>query len=323
MWHNSVMSREKVRIRYDGPALAEQSIDIDDLAPALLAIGELCKLANRRFNGDRASVKVLVNAELDQNCFELNLELIQTLLDQARSIMGNEEVATAKELLEWLGILAPPSIGVLGTYTLLKVLGNRKIASKELQVQDGKDVVQIIIEGNNNSVYIHPQTNELLKDPAVFKNVQKTLKPLTKEGYETLEFETNDGQKEEVTKDEAKEILDVDFSARLDLTEHEEHQIITAWIRVYAPVYEETAKNWKFEFGERHETIDISETDIAANAIERGGALVNDTYKVRLGITQIKTSSGKFRNRYKIEEVLEFHAAKLTQQEDMFNKDES
>ena len=27
--------------------------------------------------------------------------------------MGNEEVATAKELLEWLGILAPPSIGVL------------------------------------------------------------------------------------------------------------------------------------------------------------------------------------------------------------------
>ena len=30
-----------------------------------------------------------------------------------------------------------------------------------------------------------------------------------------MEFETNDGQKEEVTKDEAKEILDVDFSASI------------------------------------------------------------------------------------------------------------
>ncbi len=317
------MSREKVRIRYDGPALAEKSIDIDDLAPALLAIGELCKLANRRFNGDRVSVKVLVNADLDQNCFELNLELVQTLLDQARSIMGNEDVATAKELYEWLGLLASPSIGILGVYGFLKFLGNQKIASKELQVQDGKNVVQIKIEGNNNSVYIRPQTNELIEDPAVLNSVQKTLKPLAKEGYETLGFETIDGQKEEITKDEAKEILDADFSTRLGLTEYEERQIITAWIRVYAPVYEEKAQYWKFEFGEKHESIDISETDIAKNTIERGGALVNDTYKVRLGITQIKTPSGKFKNRYKIEEVLEFHAAKLTQQEDMFKKDES
>lgn len=47
------MSRHvKTTIRYDGPALSEHDMDVQDLAPALLALADIIQIANRKFNGD-------------------------------------------------------------------------------------------------------------------------------------------------------------------------------------------------------------------------------------------------------------------------------
>ena len=88
---------------------------------------------------------------------------------------------------------------------------------------------------------------------------------------------------------------------------------------MHSPVYEKDAKNWRFEYGDKYETMDISETDIAEKAIERGGALVNDTYKVTLQITQTRTPSGRFNNRYKIKNVIEFRPSSLMHQTNLFD----
>lgn len=41
----------RARITYDGPALAEHVMDVRDLAPALLAFGDLCEEAGRALYG--------------------------------------------------------------------------------------------------------------------------------------------------------------------------------------------------------------------------------------------------------------------------------
>ena len=315
------MSREQVLVRYDGPVLADHSMAVDDLAPALLAIAELCKIANKDFNGDSATVKVFVNADLDQNCFELRLELVQTFLSHANMLIGSENVATAKELLEWLGIITGTS--VLGLFGYLKCLKGRKIERIEYRTVENKNICQVNIEGDNNNIIVHPQAIALTNNTRTINYAQKAVKPLTNEGYETLEFITNDGRKEEITKGEAEDIVNIDIGEQLGIDEKEEPQIITASIRVYSPVYEKGAKNWRFDYSGRYETMDISETDIAENAIKRGGALVNDTYKVKLEIAQTKTPSGNFKNRYKIKEVVDFFPAKLEQQNDLFDNDQS
>lgn len=77
----------------------------------------------------------------------------------------------------------------------------------------------------------------------------------------------------------------------------------------------------RFNYGEDHVYMDISGTDISKQALQRGGALVNDTYKVKLEMKQTLTASGNFKNHYKIIEVLEFHPAQLPSQVDWIEDD--
>jgi hypothetical protein len=96
-------------IRYDGPALVDHEMDVQDLAPALLALAEIAKIANQKFNGDRASIKVLVNADTEQKCFQLDLSLVQSWLDHGKLLLGKENVTTVSQIAAIIGIAGTAS----------------------------------------------------------------------------------------------------------------------------------------------------------------------------------------------------------------------
>lgn len=73
------MSSVYAKIKYDGSVLDERAMDVNHLAPSLLVLSDLVKATNQMINGERAGVRVLVNANLEQKCFELNLELTMTI----------------------------------------------------------------------------------------------------------------------------------------------------------------------------------------------------------------------------------------------------
>jgi hypothetical protein len=112
------MSEATVTARYDGPVLAAHRMNAAELAPALLGISELCKLTNRKFNGERAAVKVLIGSDAEHQCFQVNLHVLQTLWEHTKGFLANDEVRSAKEVLEWLGLIT--GISVLGLFGLLK-----------------------------------------------------------------------------------------------------------------------------------------------------------------------------------------------------------
>ena len=56
------MSKETFTIAYDGPALQDGAMEVRDLAPALLALGQLLDAANATLNGDAAKIKLQVKA---------------------------------------------------------------------------------------------------------------------------------------------------------------------------------------------------------------------------------------------------------------------
>lgn len=308
------MSDASVIVRYDGPALAGHRMDVADLAPALLGLSELCKLANEKFNGNAAAVKVLIGADQEQKCFQFSLEIVQTLLQHAQGLLEHRPVKTAKEILEWVGLISGPIAGVFGLFKLWKRIAGQEIASEVLTVKDGRNVVQLQIKGDNNTTIIaYRESYELLQMEAARENAKRVLAPVAKPGYDEVEFESAGVIQDHYSKAEATTVLEVP-----EVPEPEvplgEPQPLTAYVGVYAPVYDEKATRWRFTFNGGHEYMDISETQIAADAMKRGGAMANDLYQVRLSMQQFRTSEGRLSARYKILEVLDFKPARLPYQ---------
>lgn len=313
------MSAAVVTVRYDGPVLSEHQMDVADLAPALLGLSELCKIANKKFNGEKAAIKVLIGTDVEHKCFQFDLHVVQTIWDSTKSFLASEDIASAKDFLEWLGIISTTGGSVVGLFRLLKSLDGRKITSTSLEVKDGRDVIQINIEGENNTVLVYPQTLDLLRDEKAVSNAKKVVQPLAREGYETVEFDEGNNVGEKINKSEAVAILDI-TAANLEESATDQPQTITAWVSVYSPVYDVQAKMWRFKFGDAHEYMDITDTDIAINAIKRGGSMVDDAYKVKLDITQEHKPNGSINNHYKIREVIDFRPSHLPFQSDAFGK---
>jgi len=318
------MSSSSIIVRYDGPALVSHQMDVADLAPALLGLSELCKIANKTFNGERAAIKVLIGTDQEHKCFQFSLDIVQSLWSQAAALIAGDEVKSAKEILEWLGLLVAPAGGaIFGLFKLLKWLNGRKITEARMEVKDGKNVAVIRVDGNNNNVVVaHPQAWELLNNPAAVANAKKVIEPLAKPGYEKIEFESGQVVTESITKDDAEEIIAIEPPSEPE-KELGDPQTITAWVKVYAPVYDLDASQWRFQLGDHHERMDISETDIAQRAIERGGVLIDDMYKVSLEIRQTQTPSGQIRVKYKINQVMEFIPAKRIDQGRLFGDEQN
>jgi hypothetical protein len=313
------MDAESVIVRYDGPALAGHRMDIGDLAPALLGLSDLCKIANAKFNGDAAAVKVLIGADQEQKCFQFSLDIVQTFLQHAQTLLDHKDVKTAEDLFKFIGVLGSAGGAGYGLLKLLKLVkGDKAALSNPTTVHhDGRDLTQFTVNGDGNTVILaYPEAVALMNDEAAVASAKKVLAPVAKPGYQKLEFEKNHAITEAFSKAEAERVIEFEPA----LAEEEnlgEPQTITAYVKVYAPVYDKTADSWRFMYNNAHPYIDICETDIAQKAIERGGALMNDTYRVLLEIQQTKTASGALSARYKIKKVLEFHPATLPYQQDL------
>ena len=66
-------------------------------------------------------------------------------------------------------------------------------------------------------------------------------------------------------------------------------QSITANLRVYAPVYDLSASNWRLWLDESHHYMDVSESNIAQVALEHGGVLIDDIIRAKIEIPKRKT----------------------------------
>lgn len=201
------MSNERVEIVYDGDALREGTMDVHDLAPALIGVGDLCRAANRVVNGDLAEVTVLVRANR-LGSFGVEIEVVQKILDAAQTLFGTASVASAADLLRLIGFAAQiadtPSGSVIPTvknlFELLKWLKGRSPSGMHVDVAPGG--LAIIVDGNSNSVVVDKRLIRLADDPEARRSALRVVKPLKKPGIDRFEARHDHQTVETVTRDE-------------------------------------------------------------------------------------------------------------------------
>lgn len=164
-------------------------MDVEELAPALLALASLIQTANHKFNGDRSAVRVTVNADIDQKCFQIKIKFIQDLLELAKSFLDGD-IATLKEICEWLGIVGGGSFSL---FKLLIALGKRQQDTTKFTASaDGDQTVYQIAHVENLHVHLPPETpqevRDLIADPVIVSKALEVIKPAAQEGYNEVSF---------------------------------------------------------------------------------------------------------------------------------------
>lgn len=275
-------------------------MDVAYLAPALHGLNELCKVANETFNGERAAVRVLANVDRQQNSFVFDIEIVMSLLEQARALLQNDSVQDAKTIAEWLGVIGG---GTFGFLKFLKWLRGRQAQFEAIEDEDGRNVFRVTVEGDNNSVVVSPEIKALYEDRNARRSAKRILEPLEDEEYESLQFLHRGEVTESFSRDEALDVLKMPDTP--PGSDEEEPQDLVAWVTVHSPILRRDARTWRFIYNGVVTSMDISETTILADALRRG-VKYGDSYRVRLEITQVEREPSNFTARYKIKEVLDF-----------------
>lgn len=289
----------EVLLKYDGPDLKDHTMDVRDLAPALMAFGELCREANKVINGDKASVKVLINADIKANCITISIDVVQSIFEQAKSLVKQENVAAIKDILEWIGMLGGPPAGLL-LYLMAK---NRGQVAQSVKLSDSGESgsTVITIQGDGNTVIVAPETLRLAANKKVVRAAQDVLAPVANNaGIHTASFTIKDAKTTVIDKQNA-----IDICRQPPVEEEIAPQSIVGHIVVHSPIFDAKSKSWEFVYSSSIVTIDISETSIVVDALKRRKVVVGDTYKVQLEITEKKTEAG-YKNTYKVLKVLDF-----------------
>ena len=240
------LNLHKVRIAYNGEALENCSMDINDLAPALMAFGQFVMRANEVI-GNKQQVRVMLTADsLHRGSFDVSLELVYTTLEQMKALVGFADESGISALMEVLGWGATVAGLTTGIWNLIKKIGGQKVKS----VQRKESKVIITLE-NNTTVITTENTFNVYMDMQVRENVNKIVAPLTKNGIDSFELRNpNDFSDKKsissVHKDELA-LYDVpELEVRVEPDNVFEQEML---LKIVSIVFDESQK-WRFSDGE-------------------------------------------------------------------------
>lgn len=306
------MSTSEFRIAFDGEALASHTMDVRDLAPSLLALGEIVAEANRVLNGSDAKAELHVTPNIHEGCFDIGIEIKQQW-ETLKTLLGDDDISTAKNLVEWI-FIGGTSIG--GLLLLYKNFGPRKpINIVQFNDEYGNRMYRYQFAGAEDQI-MDEKLHRLFQNNRIRRLLSRLLAPVLKrEGITSfVAYVKEKASGLTVSKADAK---GMDFSIpEPDEIIPDTDEPFEAVLRVYSPVYDSKANRWRFWYGNSHHYMDVSESNIRRVVLENGGALVDDRFKVKLQVTKVEGEDGKEVPHFKVLDVIEFVPA--SRQPDLF-----
>lgn len=184
-------NRRKFQVAYTGDVADDHSMNVEALGPALISFGKLVRAANAELNRDRAEIRVLVQGEFEDKCFNINFEVIQLVVGQVKDLLHDKEaVNNATEILTKIGVIGGTTATALGT--VLGYLRWKKGKSVEVIKQTASSVV-LKVKGNNNIINLSADVFQLTQSKPLLDAINGTLAPIKDHKEATgIEFREHD-----------------------------------------------------------------------------------------------------------------------------------
>jgi hypothetical protein len=274
-------------VKYDGEALHNNQMDVRELAPALLAIGQLFDEANRVLNENKTTVNLQVKAT-SAGSFEISFLLQQSFLNQITAVLQGDTIQNAVTIFDLCMAGGTVTIGLFGL--IKKLRGQKPNRITEVDNQHVK------IEFDHESFIVPLSLLRLYQDLGVRHAVEKILKPLHNNDIDTFEV------KESFCKVDKKELPYFNAPAFED-------RLILEDVRqvAYSIVSLSFKEENKWRLYDGNSTINASIKDETfLEKVETGliSFTKGDFLICRVKITQNQTETG-LKTDYEIQEVVE------------------
>lgn len=295
----------RVRVAYGGPDVEAGTMDIKQLAPALLAFGEMIEEGNKAINGDDLKIRVRVQSDFQKGSFDVGLELVGSLADQIRLFSGS--LVDVSKLGEHFGFVADVcSVSGLGLIPLIKKIAGRKIHSAAV-IENGNTKLELSDSSGIEVIEVRPDVVRLYRSAAVRKRLEETLSPLDHGGIDTFKIRAVNGNEDvvtEISRDEKKYFKAPDAVSETPPKKWESER--NAVFKIVGVSFEEQLK-WRLDDGETKIYAAISDQDFLGEVEQRQHLFgKGDTLEVRLKTSQELTDKG-IKTEYEILKVIEHH----------------
>lgn len=295
------MSRENFKISYDGPALESNEMDVKDLAPALLALGELFEEANRVLNGEKVKTSVNIKAT-SPGSLNIDFSLVQDFINQARSLFGSEGATAIVNAKELIGLLFfGCGGGGIGLFKLIAWLKKRNIKSV-VRLDDGRFKIEV---ADGEVSYTNEREITLFSSLKIRKRIEAIVRPLKNEGIEKIKFI---GADEQVLEGEINKEQVEYFDAPEIEEEIIEEKDIEMNLQIVNISFQKDGK-WRFSDGNATFFADIIDEDFN-NKVEQNEKFFakDDLLRVNARMKQ-SIVSGSIKTEYVINKILEHRSA--------------
>ncbi len=180
------VNESKFSVIFRGSTVENGEIDVRDLAPALLALGDLLQAANDVIHGVDSRLEVKISAT-HRGSFVVDLSIITTFIETIFSYAKSQKdgISAANELTDLILKIGAGASG--GLFMLLKWLRGRK--PDKIEEKNGKVSVHI---GDQYFIADH-RTIELAESIEVRKNARRLMAVLERDGIDSLSIRQGDG----------------------------------------------------------------------------------------------------------------------------------
>lgn len=292
-------------IKLEGPAI-EEGLNLFDLAPSLIAIGNVITESNKMLNPEGREIAINIKP-FEKGSFIIDLYLFaQTNFDQILSFISSDYAEQIKTLLEWIGLTVAIGGGGKGLIQLIKFLKSKPQNVEKLSSGDIR-----YTNKDGQSFTTNEKVNKLYNNCVIQNNTYQGFgKLLQQKGINEINtYIKGDIKSLETIKREDVEALKnySEISGEENIINESESVIFLKFKR---GSFDGDGNNWSFRIGNKNIIVAVVKDDIFLKKVKSGEIRPNhkDTFEVILKTKQ-KIKNEELITSYEIMKVLKYTEA--------------